>query len=597
MDRRRVIVLAAAVVLFGGVVAVLRTTGVDDPSSRATTTPPPPTSLAPFAAPGVLAPPPGQPPRPPADLRVTPGPRRLQVAWTDDAPGHEVRWGRAGEPDRTRLVVGAATQLDGLADDVAHHVEVRAVDAFGQRSEPVRVEGTPRATRLDGYALVDAFDQPDAPDPARWRLTSRPNCARARPDDARRLVVDGGCAAPVTLRSRTPFVPHEGDVLGRFAVDTDAPGPDGGLDLDLVPGPVSVVGDVLPPGAIRLRVATGGGHATAEVVTADGVPTAAVRPVPPLEPGLTHRWELVLRRDGTRVLLDGELLATSPAVPRWAEATALVSVSGPPGRRVAVSLVAFDATPATPPPVTAAPPVRVTVAADAPPATGTPLPGVAGARLRLALLHADPSPAPPEFTLAAGGQRVPLRPAAADAPWRPGVAYPLVADLPADALVTSGDHLAMTVLTTVRAQVTHVDLEPAPAPGAPVVRPPAPAPPPAPVPVLPRVDATVLDAAGQPVPAGAPVKRGRLVLDLVLDGRSAQLGPGPAGLAGFTVRLDEERVAAVPTALGGPGVAGSYRLALDTSGLSFGPHMIEVKLFGTAADVRPTTAFVSFFVG
>jgi hypothetical protein len=104
----------------------------------------------------------------------------------------------------------------------------------------------------------------------------------------------------------------------------------------------------------------------------------------------------------------------------------------------------------------------------------------------------------------------------------------------------------------------------------------------------------VLDASGQTVPEGAAVQRGRMVFDLVLEG---QPGVPLAGLAGFSVRVDDDRVAVVPTASGGPGIAGRYRFALNTGGLSPGPHMIEVRLFGTSGETRPTSAYIPFLVG
>ncbi len=604
MDRRRIAVIAAGVVLFGGVVAVLRTTGGDDPATRSSTSAPPPTSLAPFAAEGVLVPKSGAPPQSPTGLRVVPGPRRLQVLWSGDSPGYEIRWGRGDRPDRDRLTAQSTTQLDGLDDGAQYVVEVRAVDAFGQRSEPVRTHGTPTTADGGEYAFADTFDQPNAPDPDRWRLAVRANCARATPgreDDGRRLVISSNCAAaPASLRSRTPFVLRDAEDLGRVVVETDAPGADGELTVDLVPGPVgTLIGDGLPPGTIRLRVASGNGRTSAEVLTPEGTATTSVRAVPPLEQGLSHRWELSLRRDGARVLLDGDVVATSPAVPGWREATALVSITGPTGQRVNVSLVAFDAVPASAPPNVPAPEVAVTVAPDAAPVSGTPVRGVTGGQVRMTLVHTEESPAAPEFTLAVGDRRVPLRPAVPGAPWRAGVGYPVVADVPAAALVPRGDKLPVTVVTGLRVQASHVDLELTPEPGAPRVA--APSTDTTPLnglePALARATGTVLDAGGRPVPAGSPIQRGRVVLDLVLDGRSGQRGTGLAGLAGFTVRLDGDRVAAVPTNLGGPGIAGTYRLALNTSGLAVGPHMIEVKLFGTAGETRPTSAFVPFFIG
>ena len=600
MERRRIALIAAGVVLFAGVITVLRIEGVGGPVAATSTSAPPPTSLEPYVAEGVLAPTAGPPPEPPRELAVSSGPRRLQLRWTGDAPGYEVRWGEPGRLDRSRLITEPVTQIDGLEDERMYEVEVYSVDAFGQRSAPVKATRTPHAHPARDYALEDRFDQPDAPDPTRWRLASRGNCARATPgqdDDGRRLVLSSNCAAaPATLRSRTPFVLRDADELGRFVVETDAPGADGELVLDLVPGPVSLVsGDALPPDAVRLRVATGAGATSVQVVVHAGTPTTAVRAVPAMETGLSHRWELVLRRDGVRVVLDGDVVATSPAVPAWREATALVSVAGPTGQRAAVSLIAFDAAEASAPAWVPGPEVEVSVAVEPPPAEpSAALPGVTGGQLRMALLHTDASPEAPSFTVSVGGVVVPLRAGAAGAPWRPGVAYPVVADLPAAALrVGSSRKLEVTLLTGLRLQATHVDLElggsfsgtPPSTAKAPLI---------GQEPELARVNGTVLDASGQTVPEGAAVQRGRMVFDLALEGRA---GVRLAGLAGFSVRVDDDRVAVVPTASGGPGIAGRYRFALNTSGMSLGPHMIEVRLFGTSGETRPTSAYIPFFVG
>ncbi|KOX32533.1 hypothetical protein ADK67_07625 [Saccharothrix sp. NRRL B-16348] len=600
MERRRVALIAVGVVLFAGVITVLRTAGVGEPVAATSVSAPPPTSLEPYAAEGVLVPTAGPLPDVPRDVVVSSGPRRLQVRWTGDAPGYEVRWGEPGRLDHSRLITERVTQLDGLEDERMYEVAVYAVDAFGQRSAPARSTGTPHARPSGDYALEDRFDQPDAPDPTRWRLASRGNCARATPgqdDDGRRLVLSSNCAAaPATLRSRTPFVLRDADELGRFVVETDAPGGDGELMLDLVPGPVSLVsGDLLPPDAVRLRVATSAGTTSVQVVVPAGTPTEALRAVPALETGLSHRWELVLRRDGARVLLDGDVVATSPAVPAWLEATALVSVAGPTGQRAAISLIAFGAAEATTPAWVPGPEVGVQVAVAAS-ETGPlqALPGVTGGQLRMALLHTDASPEAPPFTLSVAGVVVPLRPAAAGAPWRAGVAYPVVADLPAEAVrVGATGKLTVTVVTGLRAQATHVDLELTGSPSGP---------PPSTLkvplidrePELARVTGAVLDASGQTVPEGAAVQRGRMVFDLALEGRA---GARLAGLAGFSVRVDDDRVAVVPTAAGGPGITGRYRFALSTGDMSLGPHMIEVRLFGTSGETRPTSAYIPFFVG
>ncbi len=629
MDRRRIAVVAAGLVLFVGTVVVLRNAGLTEPSAVPKPVPPPPTSLTKFAGAGVLLPSSTDEPQTPQGLSVQSGPERLQVRWSGDAPGFEVRWGR-DSLDRTLLVAQPVAQLDGLDDGQEYRVEVRAVDPFGKRSAPATGSGTPRTnTSSDGrYVLVDRFDQPDDPDPARWRLATREDCARAtagRGDDARRLVISSNCAAaPVALRSRAPFALADSDELGRFAVETDAPGVDGELFLDLVPGPVSVVSGTaaeetpnravdavgLPPGTIRARISSNGGRTSAQVLVAPGTPRIAPteeqpHPVPTARLGVSQRWEVVLRRDGVRVLRDGALVAKGEVAPQWAEATALVGIVGPSGERVHVDLIAFAGKATTPPPLVASPNIRVEAGGGT---TSNQTVGsvadVLGGQLRMVVVHADGSGVAPEFTAVVGGKvTVPLRPAVPGTGWLPESGYPVVADLPPEALLLFGqdEHLLVSVATprTMRIQLTHVDLELAPRPGAPT--PAAPTVETEPLNgdelALARANGKVLDASGQPLPDGKPLQAGRLVLDVVLDGLEGRRTTARLpGLAGFTIRLDGDQVASIPTAEEGPAVAGRWRLALNTSGLAPGPHMIEIKAFGTEETTRPASAFVSFFI-
>lgn len=629
MDRRRIAVVAAGLMLFGGAVVALRTAGLTEPSVVTTPVPPPPTSLTRFAGQGVLLPSSTDRPGAPQGLSVQSGPQRLQLRWSGDTPGFEVRWG-TGALDHTLLVAQPVAQLDGLEDGREYRVEVRGVDSFGKRSAAAAGTGTPRTdTSTDGkYVLLDRFDQSNAPDPIRWRLATRENCARATPgrgDDANRLVISSNCAsAPVTLRSRTPFVLADSDELGRFAVETDAPGVDGELFLDLVPGPVSVVAGAaaeqtadravdavgLPPGTIRTRIASSTGTTTAQVQVAPGTPriaptTEQPHPVPAARLGVSQRWEVVLRRDGVRVLRDGALVAKGEVAPQWTEATALVGSVGPSGERVHVDLIAFAGRAATAPPLVPSPPIRVEIGGGTAGGTSQELvPDVLGGQLRMSIVHTDGSGVAPEFTALVGGKvTLPLRPAVPGTAWRPESSFPVVADLPPEALALIGPdkHLLVSVVTPrpMRIQLTHVDLELVPRPGAPTAAAPS-------TETealngveldLARTDGKVLDASGQPVPDGRPLQAGRLVLDVVLDGLEGRRTTARLpGLAGFTIRLDGDQVASVPTTDEGPAVAGQWRLALNTSGLSPGPHMIEIKSFSTEEAIRPVSAFVSFFI-
>ncbi|MCP2164455.1 hypothetical protein LX83_001295 [Goodfellowiella coeruleoviolacea] len=647
--------VAVGLAVLGGGVVALRTTQNDDD----TPAPAPAVVLDRFAGDGVVLPERGARPNPPTGLAVTPADHRLRVSWAaaDRAAGYQVRWGAADALDHTRLVALPSVELAGLDNGVAHRVEVRAVDAFGQRSEPATTTGTP-ATPPDDLAdvpnlvFVDRFDGPSAPDPTRWRLIDEcTKAGRGGGEDSHHLVVGGSCGnRPAILRSRTPFrladpATADGE-LGRLVVDTDAPGGTGVLLLDLVPGPADAVGleavsaytnalppaaelagraqddDSLPPGTIRIRVGPGkDGRQGVWTLVGAGMPqlapiTEPVVPLPELGLGVSHRWQVVLRRDGVRVLVDGELVGTAPVAPQWTEATALLGFHG--GQlRPAIDLVAV-AGGAAQPPAQVTPP-RVVVAVREQPASEAPsgqrIGGVLGAQLRLDVQPADYDhqfAPPPALSVQVGAVVLPLRPAVEGTAWtHTGIRHPMVADLPAEALVVGPDYtLAVTLLNPPPAdpaagqavRAVHADLELIAEPaGTPKLTSPdggtaeLPAPPdttaPSPTPVpaqLPKPSARLLDAAGQPFQAGRTLPRGRLVLEVTLSGTAGQLaGTHLAGVAGFGVRLDDAPIATVPTAVDGPGVGGQWRVAFTSQPLAAGPHTIEVRAIGVDGNYLP----------
>jgi hypothetical protein len=98
--------------------------------------------------------------------------------------------------------------------------------------------------------------------------------------------------------------------------------------------------------------------------------------------------------------------------------------------------------------------------------------------------------------------------------------------------------------------------------------------------------ARVLDASGQPVPIGKALPRGRAVLEVTMDGLAQQRAAWVlAGLAGFKVWLDNNELVAVPTALAGPGVGGTWRIAFDQNQATAGSHTIDVRAYGAAPGV------------
>jgi hypothetical protein len=572
---KRVAFAVAGLALVVGVI-VLRDT--DGGNSTLPTAPPPPTKLKPYESEQILVPGPQGHPGAPAGVVARTGHHKIQLNWTGDAPAYEVRWG-----DRTKFVTRPGTQLNGLENEREQQIEIRAIDSFGQRSQPAKAKATPHADNAP-YTFVDRFDRPDEPDLQRWRLAKRTDCARATSgdnEDHDRLIISSSCGTrAVSLRSRTPFVRDPQNDDSRFVIETDAPGTGGKLLLDLVPGPVSVQGDPVLPGAIRATVSTDvTGNSIVELVP-DGTPT---RPIPAAVPGVTVRWEIVLTKNGTQVTRDGEVVATSPFVPAWHEATALVGVAALAGDRIraGIDLIGYRTARADPPPAVPTPQVRV----DGPTGSALPIPDVTAGQLRVALIPSRESE--PVTAVRINGVEVPLRPAIPGTPWKPGAEYPAVADLPKEAFT---DNLNIALVTQERIQVTHTDVEltgpkgsPQRQPGTPLVEA---------KPVLADPVPEVLDASGQPIENGAAFNRGRVVLEV----RVNALDVAVAGLAGFEIRLDGTHVATVPTTVDGPAAAGRWRISLNTASMSAGAHAIEVKAFSTDSDVHPETGYVPFLL-
>src|SRR5689334_22691858 len=143
---KRVAFVVAGLVLVVGVI-VLRDT--DGGNSTLPTAPPPPTKLKPYVSDLVLVPSPQGRPATPANVVARGGHHKIQLNWSGDAPAYEVRWGA-----KTKLVTRPGTQLNGLENEHEQQIEIRAVDAFGQRSEPAKTKATPRADNAP-YTFVD----------------------------------------------------------------------------------------------------------------------------------------------------------------------------------------------------------------------------------------------------------------------------------------------------------------------------------------------------------------------------------------------------------------------------------------------------------
>ncbi|HUQ61901.1 hypothetical protein [Lentzea sp.] len=424
--------------------------------------------------------------------------------------------------------------------------EVRTVDAFGQRSSPVRADERPGddSWRRAFAGGLDDFD--DTFLERRYHLSGRRGCVNPSSGSGGRLVLDMPCGDDAAvLRARTPLRLDESDELGRVAVVTDAAGPRGKLVLDLVPGTPDRLGPVPPADAVRVVV---------DDSVAPGKRGA----------GVMHRFEVVLTRSGVRVLQDGAQVATSPVVPRWREASVLIGVTPPPSYpgRVEIDAVGIsgplqpvDEVIETP---LVAGTLRVLEPEEEAPGIGVaraPLRGAPSARLR-ATVHIGDGGDLNALVAQLGSARVPLRPEVSGWSAAEGGELTVVGDLPGELLAQAGpDALTPFVLRmpgASQAQVLESYLE---VPGrSPVKMENAPAEPP---PVLPVMTAQFIAVAPN-----------EATLVITLDATSAR---SVAPVAGFEVYVDSGHAATLPVP---GGVGGRHELKISLKG----SHNVEVRL-------------------
>lgn len=639
--RTRVLIWLGAVALIAGAVVTLRAT--DDPHSSDTNSdegPVRPVTVDRYAADYVVLPEPGHRPPPPANVDAIPeGTRQLRVSWADGLPGgqppagaagYEVRWRQDGDW-HTRLVATPDTLLSGLAAGKRVRVEVRTVDAFGQRSAALATEGTPRAvTDRWAGAMTGLYD--DFADPARmqdrWHLSGYRGCVDVVSEPGRGLPIDLGCGADLAiLRARQPMTltaPDPAGELGRVAIRTDTAGVGGELTITLAPGPVDRVGvdtqradrfaasdDTLPGGTIRVGIDESGVHVSA----APDVPTVApeplqVLPAPTRGPAVPHLYEVALTQSGLRIYQDGLAVAVAGVRPTWQSASVLFGFRGPDRRRSRVHVMSagFTGPATTVPPVTEVPvnagTQRVLDLTEQSPQLGiarTPLATATAARLVATIMVAggmDPRGVVVQF----GDLRVPARPVVAAPSAAPGAEVTVVADVPASLLGTSGgDSITPFVLRAAGAnqevRLVETYLEVTPAGGA---RPPAlklrPGDKPGPD-MPPSIDAVLCDAAGKPLTSAVVPKSGQVILSVRLDASSNQWETGSiGGVQGFEVWLDGDQIAGVPTRADGPGLGGAHALSMATGGLAVGSHLLEVREYAMDGTERPVSAVLNFAV-
>ena len=631
-------------------VVVLRETEQSAPSSRGnvpTTFRPAPTTVEELAEPGIVLPTAGEPPADAGTVQADAGDGRLRVRWgravsghnPDRATGYQVSWGPEGRIDRHMLVAAPELELRGLSNGTRYDVEVRSIDAFGQRSAPIRGFGVPASGKADPWSqaftgLHDDF-RGEAPDPTRWAVQRiGTNCLRAGPgegDEAGRFVLELHCgSSTAVLRSRIPLKLTDGDVRARIGLVTDAPVPGGQVAISLVPAPVVSLGVLpeahlagadqpgptpedpnLPPGTIRTVI--GGDRAT--ITTGLDVPrTGADLGAPGADavlgaPGVTSRWELQLGAAGVTLTRDGNLAAAAAVRPDWTEATVLLEFTAPPGEVARLHLDEFGFTgPSSEPPnvVEVLDAVHPRSYAPGKPGPDTrtlpPMPAAQSAQLHVTMGPARDC-APEDLTADFGGPIVPLQPATRATIPANGPYCPLVAELPANivdqlrrgvmhipflrseiatALPVAGSFLEITSAPGIKVERPPLVQRPGPADNRERHRLP-----------IPNVD--LRNAAGEELVPGAPVERGRLVLDVALDGLTGQRVTGQAGgIAGIQVLLDNKVVAGLPTTRDGPAVGGTYRFGMATNALSPGRHVVEVRVYGTELGTRSRQIWINF---
>jgi hypothetical protein len=640
-------------------VVLLRLTQESAPTGRSipTTPRPAPTTVEQLAEPGIVLPAAGEPPAGAGKVQADAGDGLLRVRWGQavsgstprGATGYDVSWGPDGRLDRHLLVAAPELELRGLTNGTRYDVEVRSIDAYGQRSPPVRGSGVPAVGEPDPWrqtftGLYDDFRSGSGPvpDPDRWavqRLNS--SCLRAGPgqdEEAGRLVLEVRCGSTTAvLRARVPLRLNSGDVLARIGLVTDAPIPGGQVAISLVPGPVAMLG--VPPDA-DLRPAEPG-HAVddpnlplgtiravidasqAEIVAEPSVPRTPVSTGQLStvlgSPGVTSRWELELASGGVALRRDGLLTATGNVRPEWTEATVLFEFTAPPGEiaRLHLDAIGFTGQPGAPPPKIVDVPDVITVPhiylyVEPGPDTRT-LPATPGQSARL---HSVIGPVRDcrlaDLAADFGGPLVPMAPVMPGAAPAGGPYCPFAAELPANLL----DLLRRGVLHTPYLRVRGIEspgssmpvagsfLEITLTPDAAVDRAraggAAAVPPPGPRPAsnqnrLAQLSAELRNAAGAALVPGAPVEHGRLVLDVTLDGLTGQHVTGQVGgVAGIQVLLDDHTVAGLPTTRDGPAVGGSYQFGMSLNSLNPGGHVIEARVYGTESGTRPHSIWINF---
>ncbi|MEV8436508.1 fibronectin type III domain-containing protein [Actinosynnema sp. NPDC051121] len=552
MERRKLIAVVGGLVLLGGAVVVLR-----DESA-----PPRPQTFERFLAENVEHVPDTRRAVTPTGLDLTAVDRTsLRATWTAaDGVGHggfEVRWN-----GRTRLVQGTGTELTDLDANADVEVEVRALDAMGNRSDPVTARAVPRLAYddawLDGLVVpIDVFDGPESLDPRRWRVLDHGNadCLGLRPFNGERLEIT---CDRVDLQSNVPlrFGPPAPDgSTARVALVTDGPlghRPDQAeVLIALLPDPAHDLGALarpFPPDAVVLRITPSG----ARFVQGDDVPAGTSGTYPPPTPGVRHRWELRVTADAVVASRDGVEVATAPLRPTWT--TARVRLAFRQAEGTLVDTFGIGGLPDDPVPASVVPLGPSTDeggAASLGNVDDSRLAGASSVRVVASVVAERPAP----ITVELGTRSAPavvMPPDRGLDPSRPSVVY---ADFP----LPSPDRNPRIRLRS-DGRVTIVDAHLVVADGPDAHHPP------------PRLTDRAQPAPQVPSLAVSVVQEGKVRLAVELtDARAREV----AAVKGVEVDLDGERIVTLPTH-GSAG--GRHEFLIDPADLAGGRHELGVRV-------------------
>ncbi|MEU4769498.1 fibronectin type III domain-containing protein [Actinosynnema sp. NPDC023794] len=566
MERRRLIAVLGGLALLGGAVVVLRNESA----------PPPPQAFERFLDEAVEYVPDTQRLATPTDLVLTALDRTsLRATWTaTDGIGHggfEVRWN-----GRSRLVRGTETELTDLDANADVTVEVRALDAMGNRSAPATAKAVPRLahddTWLDGLMTpLDLFDGPEALNPRRWRVFDRGNtdCLCLRPLNGKRLEID---CDRVDLQSNVPLrfgAPAADGAVARVSLTTDGPigyRPDhSAVLIALLPEPVHDLGHLeepFPPGALVLRITPFGaqfdlGH--------DAPPGETFGTYPPPTSGVRHRWELRVLAGSAVALRDGVEVASAPVRLPWTSARVRLAFRQAQGTHLdTFGIGGVPGTPAAGSVAPLGPSAKDAGGVSMGNVANSQLAGASSVRVVASVVSERAAPVTVEF----GTRSAPavfMPPDLGLDPSRPSVVY---ADFPLPS-PDSNPKVGLRSdggLTAYHAHLVIADGQDARHPLPRLVSRPLPDPL-VPPPAVSVVHESVNDSSFPLFPHEGKV---RLTVELA-DTRAREV----AAVKGVEVDLDGERIAVLPT---NGSAGGRHELLIDLAGLAGGRHELDVRV-------------------